>query len=73
MRVPIRDHAGMHRDTRSNAVLIEPSRSDADISRRQRDRARVDEERLSALENDMAGLKGDVGRILELLSERGKG
>ncbi len=66
--VKVKDHENLVRDPLSNGI-INTNNSDYDEYIARRDAAKVQKEKSSTMEEDLANLKGEINEIKSLLKE----
>ena len=64
--IPVKDHKHLFRDEKSKSI-INTNRNDYETYIRNRDRMNSDKERISALEEKVDSLQGDISDIKNLL------
>ena len=66
--VKVKDHSNLVRDPSTNCI-INTSQSDYDQYLARRKQKRSEHERVDTMDEDLAGLKGEIGEIKSLLRE----
>ena len=64
MRVPVKEHSHLYRDSRSGAI-INTNKAGAALAREVKAKAQRDKNRLDKLENDVSEIKNMLKQLLE--------